>query len=106
VNLVVVCIISPKTKEPSKLFKGDFIPPSLDHLMKFSCVPPLLNIQGGQQLIDDLIIPILLESHAIPQMLGSTSTHYLIKEHVMLSLHVSPIYPLEHCHGLGLCNDD
>jgi hypothetical protein len=56
--------------------------------------PILLNIQGGKELSDDLIISILWESHDIPQVLGSTSTHYLIKEPVMLSLHVGLIYPL------------
>jgi hypothetical protein len=39
VNLVAVCIISPKPKEPSKLLKGYLILHSLDHPMKFSCVP-------------------------------------------------------------------
>jgi hypothetical protein len=68
--------------------------------------PPFLNIQGGKELSDYFIIPILLESYDIPQMLGSTSTHYLIKNLVMLSLHVGPIYPLGNCQGLGLYNDD
>jgi hypothetical protein len=68
--------------------------------------PPLLNIHGGKKLNDDLIILILLRSHDIPQVLGFTSTHYLIKDLIMLSLHVGQIYPLRNYYGLSLCNDD
>jgi hypothetical protein len=106
VNLVAICIISLKPKEPSKLLKGDLILPSLSHLIKFSCVPPLFNIQGGIELSNYLIIPILLERHDIPQVYGSTSSQYLIKDPIMLSFHVGPVNPLRKCHGLDLGIDD
>jgi hypothetical protein len=105
VNPNMVSIIPSKSKEPSKLLKGDLILPSLGHLMEFSCASPLLNIQGGKELSDDLIVPILLESHDIPQVLGSTSTDYLIKDCVMLSLRIGLVNPLGNRHGLGLGND-
>jgi hypothetical protein len=105
VNLNAVCIIPSKSQEPSKLLKGDLILPSLGHPMELSRVPPLFNIQGGIELSNYLIVSILLESHDIPQVLGSTSTHYLIKDRVMFSLHIGPVNPLENRHGLGLDND-
>jgi hypothetical protein len=105
VNLDTVYIILSKSKEASKLLKGDIIPPSLDHPLEFSCVSPHLNIQGGKELSDGLMVPILLESHDIPQVLGSTSTPYLIKDHVILSLHIGPVNPLGNHHGLSLGND-
>jgi hypothetical protein len=105
VNLDTVCIISSKSKEPSKLLKGDLIPPFLGHSMEFSCVSPLLNIQAGKELSDDLIVPILFESHDIPQVLGSTRTHYLIKDRVMLFLHIGPVNPLGNHHEIGFGND-
>jgi hypothetical protein len=106
VNLVAVCMFSSKSKEPSKLLIGDLIPPSLGHPMKLFCVPPLLNIQGGKELSYDFIVSILSESHDIPQVLGSTSTHHLIKDPITFSLHVVPIYLLENWHGLVLRNDN
>jgi hypothetical protein len=106
VNLVVVCINLSKFKEPSKLLKGDLIPSPLGHPMKLPCISPLLNIQGGKELRDDLIIPILLERHDIHQVLGSTCSHYFIKDPVMLSLHIGLVNPLRNCYGLGLGNDD
>jgi hypothetical protein len=47
-----------------------------------------------------LIVLILLKRHDIPQVFGSTSTHYLIKDHIMLYLHIGPINPLKNCHRL------
>jgi hypothetical protein len=82
VNLDAVCIISAKIKEPSKLLKGDLIPPSLGHSMEFSYVPPILNKQSGIELSYYLVVPILLKGRDIPQELGSTSSHYLIKDPV------------------------
>jgi hypothetical protein len=105
VNLDTVCIISSKSKEPSKLLKVDLVLPSLGHPMELSHVHPLFNIQGDIELSNYLIVLILLESHDIPQALGSTSTHYLIKDRVMLSLHIGPVNPLRNCHGLGIVND-
>jgi hypothetical protein len=105
VNLDTVCIIPSKSKEPSKLPKGDLIPPFHDHPMEFPHVPLLFNIQGGIELSNYLIILILLKSHDIPQVLDSISTHYLIKDHVMLSLHIGPVNPLGNHHGLSLGND-
>jgi hypothetical protein len=106
VNLVVICIISPKPKEPSKLLEGDLISHSLSHPMKISCVPPLFNIQGVIELSNYLIIPIILERNDIPQVFSSTSSHYLIRDPVMLSFHVGLVNPLRKCHRLGLGNDD
>jgi hypothetical protein len=106
VNLVAVCIFSSKSKEPSKLLIGDLIPPSLDHLMKLFCVPPLLNIQGGKELSYDFIVLIFSESHDIPQVLGSTNSHHLIKDPITFALHVVPVNLLENCHGLVLGNDN
>jgi hypothetical protein len=105
VNLDTVYIIPSKFKEPSKLLKGDLIPPFLGHPLELPRVPSLFNIQGGIELSNYLIIPILLKSHDIPQVLGSTSTHYLIKDCAMLSLHIGPANPLENCHMLDLGND-
>jgi hypothetical protein len=67
--------------------------------------PPLFNIQGGIELSNYLIVPILLKRHDIPQVFGSTSSHYLIKDHVMLCLHIGLVNPLRNCHMLGLGND-
>jgi hypothetical protein len=39
VNLDAVCVIPSKSKEPSKLLKGDLISHSLGHLMELSHVP-------------------------------------------------------------------
>jgi hypothetical protein len=83
-NLDVICVIPSKSKEPSKMLKGDLIPHSLGHPMKLSRVPPLFNIQGGIELSNYLIISILLKRHDIPQVFGSISSHYLIKDRVML----------------------
>jgi hypothetical protein len=106
VNLMAICIISSKSKEPSKLLKGDLILSSLSHPVKFSYVFPLFNIQADIELNNYLIIPILLERYDILQVFGSTSSHYLIKDHVMLSFHVRPLNPLKKCNGPGLDNDD
>jgi hypothetical protein len=67
--------------------------------------PLLFNVQGGIELSNYFIIPILLKSHDTPLVLGSTSTHYFIKDHIMLSLHIGPVNPLENRHRLGLGND-
>jgi hypothetical protein len=107
VNLVVVCIFSSKSKEPSKLLICDHIAPSLGYPMKLSCVPPpFLNIQGGKELSYDFIVPFFSESYDIPQVFGSTSSHHLIKDLVTLALHVVLVNPLRNCHGLSLENDD
>jgi hypothetical protein len=106
VNLDTVCIILSKFKKSSKLLIGNHIPHSLYHPMKYSCVPSILNIQSGIELSYYLIILTLLEGHDIPQVLGSTSSHYLIKDHVIFSLHIGPIYPLVHCYGPGLGDDN
>jgi hypothetical protein len=66
--------------------------------------PPLLNIQGGKELSDDLIVLIHLKRHDIPQVFGSTSSHCLIKNHIMLSLHIGLVNPMRNCHRLGLGN--
>jgi hypothetical protein len=105
VNLDVVCVIPSKSKEPTKLLKGDLIPPFLSHLMKLPHVPPLFNIQGGIELSNYIIVPILLKRHGIPQVFSSTSSHYLIKDCVMLCLRIGPVNPLRNCHELGLGND-
>jgi hypothetical protein len=105
VNLDVVCVIPSKSKEPSKLLKGDLIPPSLGHPMKLPRVPPLFNIHGGIKLSNYLIVPILLKRHDIPQVFGSTSNHYVIKDRMMLYLHIGPVNPLRNCYRLGLGND-
>jgi hypothetical protein len=42
----------------------------------------------------DFIVPTLLESHKLSHVLGSTSSHNLIKNYVTLALYVIPIYPL------------
>jgi hypothetical protein len=86
VNLDAVCVIPSKSKEPSKLLKGDLILPSFGHPMKLPHAPPLFNIQGGIELSNYLIVPILLKRHKTPQVFGSTSSHYLIKNCVMLCL--------------------
>jgi hypothetical protein len=104
-NIDAVCVIPSKSKESSKLLKGDLIPPPLGHPMELPCVPPLLNIQGGIELSNYLIVPILLKRHDIPQVFGSTSSHYLIKDRVMLCLHIGLINPLRNCCRLGLGND-
>jgi hypothetical protein len=105
VNLDVVCVIPSKYKKPSKLLKGDLIPPSLGHSMELPRVPPLFNIQGGIELSNYLIVLILLKRHDIPQVFDSTSSHYLIKDHVMLCLHIGPVNPLRNCRELNLGND-
>jgi hypothetical protein len=105
VNLDAVCVIPFKSKEPSKLLKGDPIPHSLGHPMKLPRVPPLFNIQGGIELSNYLIVPILLKRHDIPQVFGSTSSHYLIKDRVMLCLHIGSVNPLRNCRGLAHGND-
>jgi hypothetical protein len=106
VNLGAVCISSPKSKEPSKVLIGDLIPPPLHHPMKFPFVSPLLNIQGGEELCDDLIVPVLSKSHDISQVFGFTCSHNLIKYRIMLSLLVISINPMRYCHRLVLGDDD
>jgi hypothetical protein len=106
VNLDAVCIIPPKAKKSSKLLKSDLIPPSLGHPMEFPCISRIFNKQSGIELCYYFVVLILLESHEFSQVFGSTSSHNLIKYHVMLSLHVSPINPLGDCHRLVLCNND
>jgi hypothetical protein len=101
VNLDAVCVISSKSKEPSKLLKGDLIPPSFGHPMKLPHVPLLFNIQGGIELSNYLIVLILLKRHDIPQVFDSTSSHYLIKDHVMLYLHIGLVNPLRNFYELG-----
>jgi hypothetical protein len=104
-NLDAVYIIPSKSKEPSKLLKLDLIPPFLSHPMKLPRVPLLFNIQSGIELSNYLIISIILESHNIPQVLGSTSTNYLIKDRVMLSLRIGSLNPLGNHHRLDFGND-
>jgi hypothetical protein len=74
--------------------------------MKFPCVFPLLNIQGGEELCDDLIVLVLSESHGISQVFGFTCNHNLIKYPIMLSLHIIAVNPLRYCHRLILGDDD
>jgi hypothetical protein len=106
VNLDSICIILSKFKKSSKLLIGNHIPPSLCHPIKYSCVPPILNIQSGIELSYYLIIPTLLEGHNIPQVLVSTCSHYFIKDPIMFSLHIGLIYPLGHCYRPGLGDDN
>jgi hypothetical protein len=54
----------------------------------------------------DFIIPILSKSYNIPQVLGSTSSHHLIKDPVTLTFDVVPVNPLRNCHELVLENND
>jgi hypothetical protein len=102
VNLVAVCISSPKTKKPNKVLIGDLILPSLCHPGKFPCITPLLNIQDGKELSNYLIVPILSKSHNISQVFGFTCNHNLIKDPIVLSLHVIPFNLLGNCHRLVL----
>jgi hypothetical protein len=39
------------------------------------------------------------------QTFGSTSIYYLIKDRVMLSLHIGSVNSMRNCHTLGLGND-
>jgi hypothetical protein len=89
-NLDAICVIPSKSKEPNKLLKGDLISSPLGHPMELPRAPPppLFNIQGGIELNNYLIVSILLKRHDIPQVFGSTSIHYLIKDRVMLCLHI------------------
>jgi hypothetical protein len=100
VNLVAVCIFSPKSKEFSKVLIGYLIPPPLRHPVKISYISPLLNIQGGKELSNCLIILILSKSHNISQVFGFTCNHIIIKDPIMLSLHVVSVNPLGNCHRL------
>jgi hypothetical protein len=72
--------------------------------MKFPSIPSLLNIQGGKELGNYLIVLILGEGHDLPQVFGLTSSHHLIKDVIMLVLHISPIYQLNDSHQLVLGN--
>jgi hypothetical protein len=69
VNLDVICIIPSKSKEPSKLLKGDLIPSPLSHPIEIPRAS-LFNIQGGIELSNYLIVPILLNRHDIPKCLA------------------------------------
>jgi hypothetical protein len=62
----------------------------------------LLKVYGGIELSNDFIVPILLESQQISQMLGHASSYNSIKDWTMLALHVSPINPLRVCHWFAL----
>jgi hypothetical protein len=104
-NLDAICVIPSKSKEPIKLLKGDLVSSSLDHPIELSCVPPLFNIQGGIELSNYLIVLILLKRHDISQMFGSTSSHYLIKDRIILCLHIGPVNLLKNYHELDLGND-
>jgi hypothetical protein len=105
-NLGAVSISSLKSKEPSKLLIGDLIPPPLYHSMKLPCVSSLLNIQGGKELCNNLIVPIFVEDHCIPQVLSPASSHHIIKYEIMLTLHIVPVNPLRDSYKLALRNDD
>jgi hypothetical protein len=105
VSLVAISIFSSESKKPSKLLIRNLIPPSLGHLVDFSCVLPLLNIQGSKELSYYFIVPILFESHGIPQMLGFTCSHHFIKDPIMLSLNVGPVNPLGKSYQLVLRNN-
>jgi hypothetical protein len=52
------------------------------------------------------IVLILSKRHGIPQVLGSTSSHNLIKDPVILALYVVPVNPLRNYDGFVISNDN
>jgi hypothetical protein len=105
VNSWAASIFSLKSKESSKLNIGHFIPWTLGHPMKFSCVLMLLNAYSGIELSNYFIIPIFLESQDISQVFGLTSCNDSIKDWIMLVLHVGSINPLRIYHWFALGHD-
>jgi hypothetical protein len=94
-----------KYKASSKLSIGQFIPLTLSHPMKFSCVPMLLKAYSGIELSNYFIIPIFLESQDISQVFGLTSCNDCIKDWIMLALNVGSINQLRICHRFSLGHD-
>jgi hypothetical protein len=100
-----VCIKPPKTKKPHKLSIGHPKPLSLCHPMELPSVSMLLDIQSSIELGNCLIVPILLKGHHISQVLSFACSHNLVKECVILVLHIPPIYPLRDGNWLILGKD-
>jgi hypothetical protein len=105
VNSWVASIFPPKSKESSKLSIGHFIPLTLGHPMKFSCVSMLLKAYSGIELSNYFIIPIFLESQDISQVFALTSCNDSIKDWITLALHIGSINPLRICHWFALGHD-
>jgi hypothetical protein len=94
-----------KFKESSKLSIGHFIPLIPGHPMKFSCVPMLLKVYSGIELINYFIILIFLERQDISQVFSLTSCNDSIKDWIMLVLHIYSINPLRIYHWFSLGHD-
>jgi hypothetical protein len=104
VNLLAVCIFPPKSIEPSKLLKGDFIPSPLSHPVNFSCVLSLLNIQSGKELSIVSLFQFLVKAMISFKCLASQAATTSSKT-IMFSFHVVPVNPLGEGYRLVLRQD-
>jgi hypothetical protein len=98
VNSWAASIFLPKSKKSSKVGIGYFIPLTLNHSVKFSCVSMLLKAYSGIKLSNHFVVSIFLKSQDISQVLGLASCNDSVKDWIMLGLHVCPINPLRICH--------
>jgi hypothetical protein len=80
-----------KTMQPRKQSIGHLKSLTFYHPVELPSVSMLLDKQGSIELHNDLIVPILLKDHHISQVLCFACIHHLIKESVILVLHVLQI---------------
>jgi hypothetical protein len=102
VNSWATSIFSLKFKKSSKVSIAHFIPLTIDHPVKFSCVPMLLKTYSGIKLNNYFIVLIFLETQDISHVLGRESYNDYVKDWIMLVLHVGSINPLRICHWFVL----
>jgi hypothetical protein len=67
-----------KPKHPSKLADDDLTPLPIDH--PYQLLPISIKIQRGVELVDNFLVPIILEAHRLRHLQLITSSLDLIKD--------------------------
>jgi hypothetical protein len=78
-----------KSKQASKVANYDLIHLSVSH--PHNLLPIGIKVQGGVELTDDLIIPVVLEAHHLSHLVLITCSLDFVEDGVMPSSHQSQL---------------
>jgi hypothetical protein len=91
VNSWTVSVFPSKSNSVGKVIIRDAIPITLGHLMHLSCISIRRHIQCCKELGYCFLVPIKLEAYYFFDVKIGTCSHNLIKDWVILLLHMTPI---------------
>jgi hypothetical protein len=98
VNLRLHLMLVLQAEQSGKLQHGDLIPPSVSHSDKLMCIN--IEVEGGVELTNDLLVPVILVAHYICQLRLITSLLDGVEVFVPPGCHPFPIHPLGLHHRL------